>query len=64
MNVKDLAEIPDNVKQGLEIIPVQHMDDVLGVALTQSPKPLPAGHIVGAEGDKGGGENISRPFRH
>ncbi len=32
-NVKDLAEIPDNVKAGLEIIPVAHVDEVLAKAL-------------------------------
>ena len=34
-NVKDLAEIPANVKEGLEIIPVSHVDEVLARALTQ-----------------------------
>ena len=32
-NEKDLAEIPDNVKEGLEIIPVSHVDEVLSRAL-------------------------------
>jgi ATP-dependent Lon protease len=35
-NVKDLAEIPDNVKEGLEIIPVTHVSDVLERALVGS----------------------------
>ena len=35
-NVKDLAEIPDNVKNGIEIIPVKWIDEVLGHAL-QNP---------------------------
>jgi len=39
-NEKDLAEIPDNVKQGLEIIPVSHVDQVLERALTASPVPI------------------------
>lgn len=39
-NVKDLAEIPDNVKQGLEIIPVKWIDKVLAVALERQPVPL------------------------
>ena len=39
-NVKDLAEIPDNVKNGLEIIPVRWIDDVLSRALTRLPEPL------------------------
>jgi ATP-dependent Lon protease len=34
-NVKDLAEIPDNVKNGLEIIPVNHVTQVLNVALSE-----------------------------
>jgi ATP-dependent Lon protease len=34
-NVKDLAEIPANVKEGLEIIAVAHVDEVLARALTQ-----------------------------
>ncbi len=39
-NVKDLAEIPDNVKQGLEIIPVKWIDKVLAIALERQPVPL------------------------
>jgi len=39
-NVKDLAEIPDNVKEGLEIIPVSHVDQVLEHALTDMPVPI------------------------
>ena len=36
-NVKDLAEIPDNVKSGLELVPVSHMDEVLKQALVKQP---------------------------
>jgi ATP-dependent Lon protease len=39
-NVKDLAEIPDNVKNQLEIIPVRWIDRVLEVALQSMPTPL------------------------
>lgn len=39
-NVKDLAEIPDNVKSGLEIVPVRWIDKVLEVALASRPVPL------------------------
>ncbi len=39
-NVKDLAEIPENVKSGLEIIPVSRMDDVLKHALVRMPEPI------------------------
>ncbi len=34
-NRKDLAEIPANIQEGLEIIPVSHVDEVLARALTQ-----------------------------
>jgi ATP-dependent Lon protease len=39
-NAKDLAEIPDNVKSGMEIIPVAFMDDVLKHALVRMPEPI------------------------
>ncbi len=39
-NAKDLVEIPDNVKNGLEIIPVSHIDEVLKVALTREVTPI------------------------
>ena len=39
-NAKDLQEIPDNVKNGLEIIPVKWIDQVLKVALERMPVPL------------------------
>jgi ATP-dependent Lon protease len=39
-NVKDLAEIPDNVKNRLEIVPVKWIDKVLEVALERQPVPM------------------------
>ena len=39
-NEKDLAEIPDNVKKGLEIVPVSTVDEVLERALTRVPVPV------------------------
>jgi ATP-dependent Lon protease len=39
-NVKDLAEIPDNVKNKLEIVPVRWIDKVLEIALERMPEPL------------------------
>ena len=39
-NAKDLQEIPDNVKSGLEIIPVKWIDQVLQLALERQPVPL------------------------
>jgi ATP-dependent Lon protease len=40
-NVKDLQDIPENVKNGLEIVPVRWIDKVLEVALERMPAPLP-----------------------
>ncbi|GAA6157856.1 endopeptidase La [Ruegeria sp. HU-ET01832] len=39
-NEKDLADIPDNVKEGLEIIPVSHVSEVLKQALVSEPEPI------------------------
>ncbi|MCK5726863.1 MAG: endopeptidase La [Thiotrichaceae bacterium] len=39
-NEKDLIEVPDNVKKGLTIKPVQWIDEVLELALEASPQPL------------------------
>jgi ATP-dependent Lon protease len=47
-NVKDLVEIPDNVKNKLEIIPVKWIDKVLEVALERQPAPLPEAVVDGA----------------
>ncbi len=40
-NVKDLADIPENAKNNLEIVPVKWIDQVLRVALERMPEPLP-----------------------
>jgi ATP-dependent Lon protease len=45
-NEKDLAEIPDNIKAKLEIIPVRWIDQVLEVALSHQPTPLPKGSVA------------------
>ncbi|HLX54355.1 MAG TPA: endopeptidase La [Aquella sp.] len=39
-NVKDLEEIPDEIKGGLEVIPVQNVDQVLAIALEHAPTPV------------------------
>ena len=39
-NEKDLAEIPDNVKDGLKIIPVSHVSEVLKLVLVEEPKAV------------------------
>ena len=40
-NVKDLTDIPDNVKNAIEIVPVRWIDKVLELALEKMPEPLP-----------------------
>jgi len=45
-NVRDLAEIPENVKEGLEIKAVKSIDEILPLALTSMPKPLPKQPLV------------------
>ncbi len=39
-NVKDLADIPNSVKNGLEIVPVSRMEEVLSHALVRQPVPI------------------------
>jgi ATP-dependent Lon protease len=39
-NARDLKEIPDQIKQGLDIRPVKTMDEVLRIALEREPRPL------------------------
>jgi ATP-dependent Lon protease len=39
-NAKDIAEVPDSVKNGMEIIPVSRMDQVLKHALVRVPEPI------------------------
>jgi ATP-dependent Lon protease len=46
-NAKDLQDIPENVKNGLEIIPVRWIDKVLELALQSKPVPLPDDDVVG-----------------
>ncbi|CAL94686.1 ATP-dependent protease La [Azoarcus olearius] len=40
-NVKDLVDIPDNIKNVIEIVPVKWIDQVLELALERKPEPLP-----------------------
>ena len=40
-NIKDLTDIPDNVKNAIEIVPVRWIDKVLELALEKMPEPLP-----------------------
>ncbi|MBI4740950.1 MAG: endopeptidase La [Betaproteobacteria bacterium] len=56
-NVRDLAEIPDNIKNKLEIVPVRWVDQVLEYALERKPEPLPV--EVDASPVVTGSENVS-----
>jgi ATP-dependent Lon protease len=68
-NEKDLAEIPTNIREGLKIIPVRHVDEVLELALSRPTTPIdwteadelalqPSG-ISGVENERG-----EAPIRH
>ncbi|MDC0663489.1 endopeptidase La [Marinobacter sp. SS21] len=50
-NVRDLKEIPDNIKESLEIKPVKWIDEVLDIALAYAPEPLRKG--VASESSSG-----------
>ena len=51
-NVKDLADIPENAKNNLEIVPVKWIDQVLEIALERMPTPLPDDEVAAvATGD-------------
>ena len=39
-NAKDLVEISESIKKGLEIVPVSRMDEVLACAMTCKPEPI------------------------
>ena len=55
-NEKDLEDVPDNVKQGLEIIPVETVDEVLALALTELPVAVEwTPDMVGKDGDVASG---------
>ena len=56
-NVKDLEEIPDNVKKGLEIIPVAYVDEVLQNALVTPPVPIEWDEEAEAEAESMAQEN-------
>jgi ATP-dependent Lon protease len=57
-NEKDLADIPKAVLSKLEIQPVSSIDEVLSLALTEAPKPLPTPAIEPEKAVRGEGENV------
>ncbi len=66
-NERDLKEIPENIKQDLSIRTVKWIDEVLAIALTRLPEPLPetASTIaLPAAGKNDEDENEERPSTH
>lgn len=52
-NTRDLKEIPDNIKESLEIIPVKWIDEVLDIALAYAPET----HTAGSSSETGSGKS-------
>lgn len=67
-NVKDLAEIPENIKNHLEIYPVRWIDQVLEIALDHMPGDLSgselAAPVVGAESGNENNVEVSSQTKH
>jgi len=51
-NTKDLVDINETIKSGLEIIPVSRMDEVLAAALTKKPEPIEWDEEAAAKAEK------------
>lgn len=64
-NLRDIKEIPDNIKESLEIRPAKWIDEVLDVALAYAPEPLAAdeasdsGRSVSRDDDSEGTDRIN-----
>ncbi|HWA36422.1 MAG TPA: endopeptidase La [Burkholderiales bacterium] len=63
-NVKDLVDIPDNVKNKLEIVPVKWIDKVLEIALERQPTPLPETDEAAPVPPKGGDDQTGAVRPH
>jgi ATP-dependent Lon protease len=63
-NAGDLKEIPDNIKNDLEICPVKVIDEVLEIALETLPKPLSEEDYNRGSGSEKPPENDLRPSTH
>jgi ATP-dependent Lon protease len=65
-NVKDLIDIPDEIKGKLEIVPVAHMDDVIKAALTRQPEAITWDEEAEQRPVEGGADGAggSRPVAH
>ena len=63
-NASDLKEIPDNIKADLKICPVKWLDEVLDIALQESPTPLSEEEFNRASVGKKNSESGARPSTH
>ncbi|MEY3950790.1 MAG: hypothetical protein RJB21_548 [Pseudomonadota bacterium] len=67
-NIKDLTDIPDNVKNAIEIVPVRWIDKVLELALEKMPEPLleltPEEIAKAAEASKTAQATTGEVFKH
>jgi ATP-dependent Lon protease len=63
-NVKDLQEIPDEIKSKLQIVPVGRVDEVLKIALQRMPDPISWDEVPAAAPVADGGTGGSRPVAH
>jgi ATP-dependent Lon protease len=60
-NEKDLADIPDNVKKSLSIVPVSGVDEVIRLSLVRQPEPVEWIEVETAPGARTGGEAAADP---
>ena len=61
-NLRDLKEIPDNIKADLEIKAVQWIDQVLDIALSYTPEPFVVKEVPkGTEAELEIEKNLPRP---
>ena len=63
-NASDLKEIPDNIKADLKICPVKWLDEVLDIALQESPTPLSEEEFNRASFGEKNSESGARPSTH
>ncbi|TIL71380.1 MAG: endopeptidase La [Mesorhizobium sp.] len=63
-NAKDLAEIPDNVKSGMEIVPVARVGEVLRHALVRMPEPIEWTEPVNAPAAVDAGDDAGKSLAH
>ncbi len=62
-NEKDLKEVPDNIQQDLNVVPVDWIDEVLDLALESKPEPN-IGEIITNEDKSSKKDDQGRPSTH